>query len=151
MAIEAALVTLLKSYAAVTAIVGHGDDAHIRPYKLWQKDNLLESDALLIRVNSENPENDLSHHGGLVVADVSVISCSLTLANARRLAEACRTNMTANPGEGLEAYDGLSASVQIESIASGTRSPDFVPFSDDSDEGFYIVDAHYSVLYQETV
>lgn len=149
--IEAALRTLLISFPTVTAIVGTGTSARIRPYKLWQKDELAVSDAIIIRVNTEEPQNDLSGSGGQVMADVSVLSCSSTLRNARTLAECCRTNLMANPAEGLEAFDGNMASVAIGQILSGARSVDFIFYGDDSDEGYYVVDAHYSVTYTEAI
>jgi hypothetical protein len=146
--IESGLVSLLKSFGAVTAIVGAGTTAKIRPYKLWQKDALP---AVIVAVNSEEPDNDLSHHGGLVKADVSVIACAAEMIDARALAAACRTNSTSNPGEGLEGFSGLVGDVTINSIASGTRMPNFISFGDDSDEGYYVVDAHYTVIYQESI
>lgn len=160
MAIEAALVTLLKTFGAVTAIVGSGDAACIRPYKLWQKDNLKTSDAIVIEVNSEEPQNSLDFRGGLIVADVSVKSVSEQLDGARVLAGACRDNGTSSEtthSTGLEAWppdentNNVIAGVQIDGISSGTRQVSFVYYSDESDEGYYIVDSHYTVIYQETV
>jgi hypothetical protein len=71
--------------------------------------------------------------------------------DARALAEACRTDSMTNPGGGLEGYSGNVGTVVINSIASGVRMPNFIPFGDDSDEGYYVVDAHYTVLYQESI
>ncbi len=147
MSIEDSIRTQLLTKTAVTAIAG----THIRPYKLDQKqDNIETSPAIIVQVNRETPLNDLSHTGGLIEADVSIICCAKELADARALAEAVRVNGN-NPGDGLAGSEWTQSGITVESCCLVFTEPNYIPFRDDSDEGFYLMDAHYTLLYGETI
>ncbi len=150
MSIEDSIRAQLLTKTAVTAIVGTSTAARIRPYKLWQKDNIATGSAILFRVNRETPQNDLTHTGGLVEADVSIISCAQELADARALHEAVRLNGT-NPGTGLAGDEWSLLGIDVQSCCLVYADPDFQFYRDDSDEGFYLMDAHYTLLYGETI
>lgn len=148
--IEACLRAQLLTLSAVTALVGSGASARIRPYRLWQKDDISAGAALIVRVNRDEPQNDLTHRGGVVISDVSIIACAETIEQARALAEAVRANGT-DPGTGMAGSEFVAAGVTVESCCLTFSEPDFVPYGDDSDEGFFVVEAHYSVIYGEVM
>ena len=142
----------LLTKTAVRALVGSGDSARVRAYKFSQKDDLAtDGPGILIRVNKEEPQNDMGCQGGLVIADVSIISCAVNLDAARELAEAIRSNGT-NPGTGLAGDDWTIIGIPgaVESCCLIYSSLDFIPFGDDSDEGIFTIDSHYTIIFDET-
>lgn len=148
--IEASIRAKLLTLSAVTALVGSGAAARIRPYKLWQKDDVSGDGALIVRVNREEPQNDLTYRGGLVRGDVSIVACAETIEAARALAAAVRSNNT-DAGTGLAGSDWELADVTVQSCLHTFNEPDFIPYSDDSDEGYFVVDSHYELMYEETL
>jgi hypothetical protein len=150
--IEQALCTLLKTFGAVTAIVGTGADARIRPFRLDQgdiDDNGGVRDSIVIRPVHEDHLNDLSGVGGLVKSRIQVIAISEVPINARTLAEAVRVNGT-DPGTGLAGYDGAPDSVTIQSAMLDAKDFAEAPYDDDSDRSFFAVISNYIVEYNET-
>jgi hypothetical protein len=152
MSIEASVRAKLLNQSAVTSIVGSGGNARIRPYKLWQKDDIRTGPAIIIKVNREEDQNDLECEGGIVISDVSVICIAEERADARALAQAVKFNGTA-PGTGLahSAWNELTVPLDVQSCCFIYAEYDFTPYSDDSDEGFYWADCHYTVIYTEAI
>lgn len=141
--IEETLVALLKGLSAVTAIVGEGNAARIRPDRLDQGETLP---AILMEVDEE-PQNDLDGIGGLVYSDVTLTCRATTKAAARALAEAIRLNGT-NPGTGLAGYHGTVASVTFDATLESTVAA-FTHKGDGSEAGWYDVIASYVVSHAE--
>lgn len=146
--IEESLRLQLLTKPTVTALVGNGSDARIRPYKLWQKDDLENGPAIIVRVNREEHQNDMDDTGGLVIGDVSIVACAETLRVARSVSEAVRLN---GGGGGLAGDEWNAAGVEVAGCALTYSQADFVSYGDDSDEGFYVVDSHYTVSWYEGV
>lgn len=152
MTIESSIRARLLNLAAVTAIVGSGSDARIRPHKLWQKDDLKDGPAIMVVVNREEDQNDLNCEGGLIIADISVMCVANTNDAARSLAKAVKYNGT-SPGTGLAhaEWNLPTAPLAVESCCYVYTECGFVFFADESDEGYYYADCHYTVIYAESV
>lgn len=152
MSIEKSIRSKLLLQSSVTAIVGSGTSARIRPYKLWQKDDITESPAVVIRVNREEDQNDMEYEGGLIIADVSVVAIAMELEDTRDLAKRIKTNNT-NPGTGLAhgEWNTLAVPLNVQSCCCLYTEYDFIFFGDDSDEGYYVADTHYTIIYDETI
>lgn len=143
MALEATLRTFLKTLDTVTAIVGTGDDARIRPDRLEETDTLP---AIIIEVDDEDPENSLDGLGGLVYADVNIQCRAFEKEDARALAEAVRVNGT-DPGTGMAgtSQDGFHA------VLENTSASLFIPEDAASQKGYFVVNCLYTVSFMEVV
>lgn len=142
MSLEGDIRTALLAMNSVTALVGTGDSARIRPYRLQQSDDST-SEHIIVEVDTRRPQNDLLGKGGLTYADV-VISCraqTRTLANA--LKEAVKFN-GANPGTGLAGYGSSSFHAVLMSEVA-TR----VPYDDGSDNFWHSVELDFTMSYTE--
>jgi len=137
--IEETLTTFLKSLSTVTAIIGEGNAARIRPDRLDQSETLP---AILLEVDEE-PQNDLSGVGGLVYADATLTCRAATKTAARALAEAVRLNGT-DPGTGLAGYHGTVSSVTFDATLESTVGA-FTSKADGSEAGWYDAIATYVV------
>lgn len=143
MALEATLRTFLKTLGTVTAIVGTGDDARIRPDRLEETDTLP---AIIIEVDSEDPENSIDGKGGLVYADVNIQCRAFEKEDARALAEAVRVNGT-DPGTGMA---GTSQD-DFHAVLESTSAALFIPEDAASQNGYFVVDCLYTVSFMEVV
>ena len=152
MSLEASIRAKLLNQSAVTAIVGSGSSARIRPYKLWQKDNMRDGPAIIIKVNREEDQNDLACEGGIVIADVSVMCGAEEMSDTRALMRAVKTNNTV-PGTGLAHSDWNETGypLNVQSCCFVYAEYDFMPYGDDSDEGVYVADCHYTVIYDDAI
>lgn len=97
MPVEDDLITALKTMSAVTALVGSGTSARIRTDDFERNETLP---AVLIEVDEDTPQNDLTGRGGLTYSDVTVTCRASTISGSRALAEAVKFN-GAIPGTGL--------------------------------------------------
>jgi hypothetical protein len=145
--IEAALRTFLLTLDAVTAWVGTGDTARIRPDKLEEDDDETEEHVIL-EVDNEEPQNDLTGKGGLVYADLTVRCRAATKSAARALAEAVRTNNT-DPGTGLAGYHGTAGGLTFDAVLED-QVVSFTPAGEGSDRGYYDVHCNYKLSCAET-
>lgn len=147
MAIEEDIRTHLLTLSAVTALVGTGATARIRPNKLEQDDNGA-IEHIIIEVDDETPANSLDGLGGLIYSDVTLRCQAPTLKRARALAEAVRTNNT-NPGTGLAGcsvtVNGHVMDAVLEDQQIGEDQND-----DGSGNGTHIVFANYQLSETET-
>lgn len=145
MSIEGDLRTALLAMNAVTALVGTGDSARIRPYKLEESDD-PEEEHIIIEVDDEDHLNALDAKGGRIMATVNISCRAMTIAEARALAEAVRMNGT-SPGTGLGPYGGSGAAFDswLDSEAVSVLS-----FDDGSDRAWYTVEQSYTVTATET-
>ena len=148
MSIEASIRAKLLNQSAVTAIV----EQRIRPYKLDQKDDIRTGAAIIIKVNREEDQNDLGCEGGIVIADVSVICVASKREDARALARAVKVNGNV-PGTGLahSEWNEFTVPLDVQSCCFTYAEYDFTPYADDSDEGYYWADCHYTVIYTEAI
>jgi fructose-specific component phosphotransferase system IIB-like protein len=121
MRIEEKIRTALLSMSAVTALVGGGAAAHIRP-DVPDKDDPRDGELILIEVDSEPRENTLDGKSAWVPADVTLVCRAPTRARSRALAEAVCDNGT-DPGTGLAGYNGSDWSAYLVS-QSTTIGPD---------------------------
>jgi hypothetical protein len=98
MIIEESLRAALKGMVAVTTIVSD------RIWDEWFRSETLP--AIVFEIDMENPQNDLSGRGGLVLAEANIICRAATRSASRALAEAVRRNGSIEPGSGLAGYSG---------------------------------------------
>ena len=138
--------TLLLTFTPVTALVGTGDSARIRPDKLAQEDdNRLQ--AIMIEVDNETPQNTLDGTSLRRYADVTLVCQARTKAKARALALAVKLNGT-DPGTGLAGYTGTVNST-LYSIFLEDEPTSFTPVEEGSDEAYYYVHSNYNVTWAE--
>ena len=145
MSIEGDLRTALLDMSAVTDLVGTGDSARIRPYRLHESDDRTE-EHIVIEVDSEDRENDLTGKAGLVLASVNISCRAMTRTLANALAEAVRVNGT-NPGTGLAGYTGSGTA--FDSWLED-ETPSMTRWDDASDRVWHTVEQSYMVQYTET-
>lgn len=133
--------------AAVTAIVGSGNDARIRCDDFEDDDdNALESGAvtglLLVEVDNEEPRLDILGRGDLTYATATITCRGRTRAEARTLAEAVKFGGT-NEGTGLNGYAGtFDAYLEDTDTAA-------VPKKDASNDYWHDVLLTYNVSFAE--
>lgn len=135
--------TALLAMDTVTALVGTGASARIRPYKFDQSDDLSES-HIVIDINSQRRENSVDGLGGLVYASVSISCRDRDSVEAETLAEAVRVNGT-DPGTGLAGITAASFDAVLESETPGTTW-----YGDNSARIWYEVTQEYEMSYSET-
>ncbi len=146
--LEADLRAYLLTLTPVTALVGTGATARIRPDRLHESDDRTQP-AVIIEVDSEDPENDLMGVGGLVYASVNLRCRALEKEDSRSLAEAIRLNGT-DPGTGLAGFSGTAGSMSIDAVLENT-STSFVKDDDGSDQGFYDTNCLYEISHSEVI
>ena len=146
MSIEDTLVAFLKTLSTVTAIIGTGNAARIRPDRLGQDETLP---AILMEIDDEEPENDLLGQGGLVYSEVTLTCRANEKADARALAEAIRIN-GADPGTGMAGYHGTVGGVMFDAVLESTTMA-WTTESEGSEAGWFDVLAEYTVSHVETV
>lgn len=146
--VEEALRELLISFEAVAALtaVGTTGDYLIRPDRLEQDDDETQP-HVVIEVDREDPQNDLTGKGGLVYAEVTIRCRDRTKAGARALAEAIRRNDT-DPGTGLAGYHGTISGFSLDAVLEDTQIA-FVPETDGSSRGWWDVFQSYMVSFAE--
>jgi hypothetical protein len=134
---------LLLTKAAVTALVG----TRIRFDQLTDKDPLP---ALVVDVQSEESESDLSGAGGLITAIVEFRAVAATKAAAADILEAIRTNGT-DPGTGLAGYTGVAVDADIRAAWFEGREFEAVDSGDGKDSALHVGKATYLIQYVESV
>jgi len=144
--LEESLRTLLKTFDAVTALVGGATAPRIRPDRLDESDTLP---AIIIEVDDEEQLNDLSGTGGLVRAPVNLVCRAATKAAARLLARAVRTNNT-DPGTGLAGYSGAAGEQTIHAVLDD-ETPSYTPAGDGRDDGHYDVNLDFTIMFNEPI
>ncbi|KKK62026.1 hypothetical protein LCGC14_3008430 [marine sediment metagenome] len=146
MSVEVDLRTLLLTLSTVTALVGTGDDARIRPDKLDQDDDDSQP-AIIVEVDDERPQNDLTGTSLRRYADVTLRCQARTKAQARAVAVAVKLNGT-DPGTGLAGYGGTVSST-VYSIYLEDDQTSMSPVEEGSDEAYYYVFSNYVVTWAE--
>ena len=146
MSVEGDLRTLLLTFTPVTALVGTGDSARIRPDKLAQgDDDSLQS--IIIEVDSEQPQNMLDGTSLRRYADVTLVCQARTKAQARALALAIKLNGT-DPGTGLAGYGGTVNSVRYDAWLDDEQTS-YASVDEESDEAYYYVFSNYKITWAE--
>lgn len=124
--LEEAVRTVLLTLSGVTALVGAGDDARIRPDVLDDDDSLP---AIGIEVQADEERNSLDEDDTAGRADVAIVCRATTRRGSRDLAEAVRTN-GATPAAGFSAWSGTAGGMVLTPIYEDT-----VTGWTDADEG----------------
>lgn len=148
MSLEGDIRTALLTMSAVTAKVGTGTSARIRPYRLQTIDDRTE-EHIIMEVDVQARENTLDGSGGVLVNAAVNLSCrAMTLDEARALAAAVKTNGT-NPGTGFAWYGGSGTAFHAW-LEDETHSE--IKWKDDSRERvWHVIDQSYTVQYTEAV
>lgn len=133
---------LLLTKSAVTDLVG----TRIRFDQLSDKDILP---AIVIDVQGEENETDLSGAGGLITATVEIRAIATTKKQAADIAEAIRTNGT-DPGTGLQGYTGPAVDADIRAAWLDNRDYEFVDAGDGKDFGYQICASVYRIQFVES-
>lgn len=150
MSLEGDIRTALLDMSAVTALVGTGSSARIRPYKFEESDDTTR-EHILIEIDTEGRENDLTGRAGLgtglVLSSVNISCRAMTRTLANALAEAVRINGE-TPGTGLAGYGGSGTAFHswLED-----ETPSILPFGDKSDREWHTVEMSFTMQYTETV
>ena len=146
MSLEGDIRTALLSMSTVTALVGTGNSARIRPYQLLTIDD-REEEHIIIDVDSQPRQNTLDGAGVMVAATVNLSCRALTPATARTLAAAVKTNGT-DPGTGLAWYGGSGTAFHswLED-----ETPSQIRWGDESKRVWYTVEQTYTMQYSEAV
>lgn len=140
MGLETDVRTALLAMSAVTDLVS----TRIRTDRLAEGDTLP---AIILEVDSEDPENDLRGKGGLTYADLVVRCRAANGAAARALAEAVKLNGT-DPGTGLAGYGTIASAFQAV-LMSSSRA--YIPDDDGSDMREREVAMDFRCSFQETI
>lgn len=140
--IEDGIRAKLLTVSAVTAIVL--DPTQIRSDVMFHRDHLP---CILINVQTEQRDTDLSGYGGLTHATVAINCLSRVKQEARSLADAVK----GTSGSGLEAFDGTAGgfAFHVESIPERNHSHQDI--GDSSTDVVYEVELVCKVGYSETV
>lgn len=146
MSVEADLRTLLLTFDALTALVGTGDSARIRPDKLAQGDD-DKLQAIIIEVDDEQPQNTLEGTSLRRYADVTIRCQARTKAQARAVALAVKLNGT-DPGTGLAGYVGTVNSTVYDAWLEDEQTS-YSPVEEGSDEAYYYVFSNYQITWAE--
>ena len=110
----------LLTFGAVTALVGTGSSSRIYPDAF--DENEVTMPAILVEVDSDDPQNDLSGRGGLRIGMVTITCRAATRQGSVALADAVLGNGM-NPQTGLRAYAGSSWDVDTVNSIVTTRVP----------------------------
>jgi hypothetical protein len=141
--LETAIRSVLKSLPAVTAIVGEGDAARIRPDVL-DEDDVLPAIGIEVRADEERNALDESDDAGR--ADVAVICRATTRRASRELANAARTNNT-TPSSGLAGWEGIAGGLTL-SLIFDSQETGFTEADDASGTGWYDTEILFVALYE---
>jgi hypothetical protein len=148
MSLEGDIRTALLTMSEVTALVGTGDSARIRPEQLASIDARTE-EHIIIEVDDQPRENTLDGTNGCFVNPSVNLSCrAMTRKAARALAAAVKLNGT-DPGTGLAFYggSGTAFSSWVED-----ETPSTITWKDGSKERiWYTVELSLRVQYTEAV
>lgn len=147
MSIEESVRTALLAMTAVADFngSGSGDEMVIR-YGYLEEDDDTGDPHLVIDIDDDNPQNDLTGKGGLRFAILTVTCRATTMARSKALAEAVRVNGT-NPGTGLAGYTGSGTSFDAW-LESEVRAVE--PYDDNSGRWWHATIQTYNVCYTET-
>lgn len=111
--------TALRSFDAVTALVGTGASSRIYPDEF---DEAATLPAILIEIDSEEPQNTLDGRGGLRIGTVTLTCRATTRAASVALADAVLGN-GANPQTGMRAYAGSGWDIDTVNSVVTVRQP----------------------------
>ncbi len=142
MALEGDIRTALLTLSAVTALVGTGAAARIRPYKLEQSDDWTAA-SIVVEVDNRDHLNDLSGTSARAMVDVNLSCRAMTRSAANALAAAVRLNGT-DPGTGLHGYDGAAFSSWLEDDTAS-----ILHFDDGSDRDWQTVEMSFKMTHAE--
>ena len=147
MSIEESVRTALLAMTAVADFngSGSGDEMVIR-YGYLEEDDATSDPHIVLDIDNDLPQNDLTGRGGLRFADLTVTCRATTMALSKALAEAVRTNCTA-PGTGLAGYGGSGTSFDSW-LVEETRAVE--PYDDNSGRFWHATIQTYTICYTET-
>lgn len=131
---------------AVTALVGTGSAARIRPDRLDDRDD-KDEEHVVIEIDRAAPQNSIDGLGGLTYAEVNISCRGATRTQADALALAVKRNGT-NPGTGLAGY-GTSGTTFNAVLDDEVNSE--VPRGDGSQKTWFTIEQTYVMSYAEAV
>ncbi len=130
----------LLTFTPVTDLVGGtGNDARIETDRIDENDDLP---AIIIEVDDERYQNDLSGTSGRIYVDVNVVCRADDRTGSRALADAVRLNGT-DPGTGLHGYKDTVLSTVLDAWLEDIVNS-ATPRADASDRYWY--DANMSFV-----
>lgn len=146
MSLEGDIRTALLDMSDVTALVGTGNSARIRPRELAAIDDRQE-EHIIIEVDSQPRENSLDGEEAFITADVNLSLRAMTLAGVKALASAVKTNGT-TPGTGLAWYGGSGTAFHawLED-----EVPSKIRWGDDGKRVWHTIEQSYKMQYTEAV
>lgn len=141
MKIETAIIAVLESLAAVTALVSQ---------RIYADDAEPGEELPYIIVNtvreSSSDQSDLQGNALLWDAEVHIECYGRTRSLARDIEEAVRFNGT-DPGTGLQGYEGNTGQGTIEAAWSDDIDSGYLEPASEEDTGKYVTVATYTVQY----
>jgi len=143
------LIAALKTFSAVTDLVGSGNDARIYAW-LKQDVTIPDNGTIIVELDSTDHSNDLLGQGGLEYHDVNILCRAPTPAAATVLAEAIRVNGT-DPGTGLAGYSATPIDTLIDATLTDTTGPTPAARLDGSANGLFDVNMTWQVSQNEVV
>jgi hypothetical protein len=146
MSISGDIRTALLAMNAVTALVGTGTAARIRPDTLDDRDD-NNKEHIVIDVDRLTPQNDLMGTGGLTYAEVNISCRAATRTQVDALATAVKRNGT-SPGTGLAGYGGSGTA--FHAVLDGEVNSE-APREDGSQRTWYTVEQTYIMSFSEDV
>lgn len=137
---------LLLTLNSVTALVGAGAEARIRPGNLDENDDYP---AIVVNIERQSNDQDLDSEAGLVEATVMITCLSYDVTEAWSLREKVRVNDT-DPGTGVAGYRGTPITIDIDVSHVGDVH-DSAPLDDGSDRYVHAVGSEYTIWFNEPV
>lgn len=131
---EEAVRAALLSLSAVVDLVQD------RVWASWFRSPALP--AIVMEFDAEEEEADLSGRGGLVIGECNLICRASTVAGARALARAVRSNGT-DPGTGLSGWTGTFDAILDSVVIAET------PKGDGSKDNWYDANMMFTLLWHE--
>jgi hypothetical protein len=128
------IVDILATDGGVVALVGGVDAPRIRVDRPYQKDAWP---LLLVTVQRQNSQTDLAGEAAGLWLPHVVIKC-----------RAMRHSQRQQLAEAVVAAIDLYSSVDLDFIMDDAI-PDFAPWTNSSDEGFYDLDLFYTAFYND--
>jgi hypothetical protein len=148
MSLEGDIRTALLNMSAVTALVGTGSAARIRPYMLDDRDD-KKLQHVIVEVDTQRPQNCLLGTGGLTYADVNISCRAMTPTLAEALAVAVKRNGT-SPGTGLAGYGSPGGGQAFDAVLEDETAGRTL-WGDGSQRAWYTVEQSYVMSFTEDV
>ncbi len=149
MSIEEDIRTALLAMSAVADFNGSGSaDEMVIRYGHQEVDDDITDPHIIIDIDSDAPETDLSGSGGLNYAELTITCRALTMALSKSLATAVKLNGT-SPGTGLMGFGDNTTAFNAIQLNHEVRSQE--GFGDNSERFWDVTIQDWTVGYNEDV